>query len=80
MGLFWVRQQNYTAAVHALRRSTELSPATPRYAYTYALSLDKLARTSEAVVFLQMWSKDHASNPQVSKVLEGLLAKKTSTD
>lgn len=75
MGLLHVRQKDYVAAAQALRQSTELSPANPRYAYTYALSLDQLARTSEAVDFLQKWSKAYAPNPQVDQVLKGLLAK-----
>ncbi|MGQ7814391.1 tetratricopeptide repeat protein [Metapseudomonas furukawaii] len=75
MGLLHVRQKDYAAAAKALRKSTELSPADPRYAYTYALSLDKLERTSEAVEFLQRWSKAYAPDPQVNQVLKGLLAK-----
>lgn len=77
MGLFHVRQQDYAAAAQTLRQSTELAPANPRYAYTYALSLDKLARTSEAVAFLQAWSKTHSPDAQLEQVLKGLLAKQT---
>lgn len=77
IGLLHVRQKDYVAAAQALHKSTELAPAVPRYAYTYALSLDKLNRTSEAVVFLQEWSKSHSTDQQVNQVLKGLLEKQT---
>ncbi|AHL74341.1 cytochrome C [Stutzerimonas stutzeri] len=75
MGLFHVRQQDYEAAANALRVATELASADPRYAYTYALALDKLGRTSEAVGFLRQWSEAHEPDPKVNQVLSGLLAK-----
>ncbi|NQD59445.1 tetratricopeptide repeat protein, partial [Pseudomonas sp. CM25] len=75
IGLLQVRRKAYAAAEKALRTATELAPAAPRYAYTYALSLDRSNRTSEAVKFLQKWNKSYPPDPQVNQVLQGLLAK-----
>ena len=52
LGLSLVRQNNPTAALDALRKSFELAPDQPRYAYVFAIALNTYADSVEALSVL----------------------------
>lgn len=63
-GLYWVRMQDYTRALDHLKRSTQGTDAIAHYAYVYAVALDSLGKTSEAINQLiaanQRWPKHYS--------------------
>ena len=75
LGLLYVRSQNLEGAKNALEKATHLQSQDPRYAYTFALILDKLNKTPEALAFLQHWQQAHPQHPEVQSVLNNLRQK-----
>jgi predicted CXXCH cytochrome family protein len=57
-GLSLIRRREYDAAIPYLRAATERQDSQPRYAYVYAVALDSISRTSEALMFLKQANKD----------------------
>ncbi|AQS39145.1 doubled CXXCH motif-containing protein [Shewanella psychrophila] len=72
MGLWYVRDRDYAAALNWLLTASELDPVNGHYAITYALGLDKLNNRQEAKVFLRDWITEHGAQPQVKAVLNSL--------
>jgi len=62
-GLFLVRKQNYSGALPYLKTAIQQLDAQPRYAYVYAIALDGLGRTDEAIETLvkanQRWPNQY---------------------
>jgi tetratricopeptide (TPR) repeat protein len=57
-GLSLIRQRNYEDAIPYLLAATERTDSQPRYAYVYAIALDSVGRTKEALVFLNKANQD----------------------
>jgi len=51
-GLYLIRQKRHIEALPFLRSAVQLENTTPRYAYVYAIALDSVGNTKEAVVVL----------------------------
>lgn len=49
LGLFFVRQKNYQAALKHLALAAHQTEATPRYVYVYAVALDNQSKTQQAI-------------------------------
>ncbi len=56
-GLFLVRAGDRNKAIERLRLAAELEDASPRHAYVYAVALDSIGNTSEAIYFLDAASR-----------------------
>jgi len=52
-GLSLVRQTKYEEALPFLKAATQQMDSEPRYAYAYAVALDSINRTKQALVFLE---------------------------
>lgn len=70
MGLWYVRDGDYAAALNGLLRACELDSFNGRYASTYALGLDKLNKRQDAKAYLRDWISKHGVQPQVQAVLD----------
>lgn len=62
-GLFLVRKQNYEDALPHFKAAIQQNDALPRYAYVYAVALDNIGRTDEAIKALvkanERWSNQY---------------------
>ncbi|MDN3638279.1 tetratricopeptide repeat protein [Simiduia curdlanivorans] len=76
LGLLYVRATNLSGAKTELEQATKLQADNPRYAYTYALILEKINKTPEAIAFLETWQKTYPPHPEVTGVLNNLRQKK----
>ena len=72
LGLLYVRQGQLEQARQALKQATHLQADDPRYAYTYALILERLNETPKAIAFLQHWKNTYPANIDVDGVLNDL--------
>jgi len=53
LGLHWVRLKTYEKALLHLALATKQSDSQPRYVFVYAVALDNLGRTEEAIALLK---------------------------
>jgi predicted CXXCH cytochrome family protein len=61
-GLLLIRHQRYAEAAKRLGHAAELRPDIPRYAYIYALALQKIGDTENALAVLRAAHDRHANN------------------
>lgn len=59
LGLAYVRQKKMDQAMDQLKTAADLSPETPRFSYVYAVGLNSIGRTTEAINVLQNAEKRH---------------------
>jgi Putative Zn-dependent protease, contains TPR repeats len=62
LGLNLVRQRRATDAVAELARAAQLDPATPRYAYVYAIALNGTGRPADAIRVLEESQARHPAD------------------
>ena len=62
LGLALVRQHNYADALPELRRAGELAPGNARYAYVYAIALNSIGASAQAMEVLEMARKRHPAD------------------
>lgn len=73
LGLLYVRQSNYDAALAALRRSTELEPANGRFAFVFAVALNSVDSRDSAIEFAQSYLRDNTGNTVMQQFLQSLV-------
>ncbi len=71
LGLFLVREHNYTEALPLLRRASELAPDTVRYGYVYAIALNSTGAPEQSLALL---GRLHRQHPADREVLIALIA------
>ena len=64
LGLFLVRQRDYSAALELLRQASELAPGNARYAYVYAIALNSTGARVDAVALLERTHREHPTDRQ----------------
>lgn len=67
IGLYWVRSDNYEAALAALASAHELGSAVENYAVTYAIALENTGSASAAINTLAVFYRQH---PQATSAVE----------
>jgi predicted CXXCH cytochrome family protein len=65
LGLFLVRQRNYTEALPLLRDATTLASDNARYAYVYAIALNSTGSATEATALLERKHKQHPTDRDI---------------
>lgn len=76
LGLGLIRTRHVSDAVSALRRASELAPEVPRYAYVYAIGLDSVGDTAQALRILRASQKRHPADAETLQALVDLLGKR----
>ena len=71
LGLALVRQDRLAEALTELEQAARLSPENPRYVYVYAVGLNTVGRTKEALMVLQ---GAHNAHPVNTDILSALVA------
>jgi Flp pilus assembly protein TadD len=61
-GLALVRQHNYADAIPELRQASELAPENSRYAYVYAIALNSIGASAQALELLEDTHKRHPAD------------------
>jgi predicted CXXCH cytochrome family protein len=74
LGLLLVRTQRLEPALDALRRATELDPASERYAYVYGVALHSSGDTRRAIDFLSGFAARRPGDRSVTALLAELRA------
>jgi len=62
LGLALVRQHNYADAIPELRQASELAPENSRYAYVYAIALNSIGASAQALQLLEDTHKRHPAD------------------
>ena len=62
LGLALVRQHNYADAIPELRQASELAPENSRYAYVYAIALNSIGASAQALQLLEDTYKRHPAD------------------
>ena len=62
LGLYLVRKHDYVEALDQLRRAHELMPANARYAYVYAIALNSVGQTQDALEVLKQANAQHPAD------------------
>ena len=73
LGLLLVRKEQPEAALEALSAAVSLAPDNPRFAYVYAVALNSLGRSDDAITFLQDVSQTFAGDFDVQWALATML-------
>ncbi|HEY1411293.1 MAG TPA: multiheme c-type cytochrome [Rhodopila sp.] len=71
LGLFLVRQHNYTDALPLLRQAAALAPGNARYGYVYAIALNSTGQAAQARALL---NQIHQQQPADRDVLLALIS------
>jgi len=69
LGLTLVRLAERPAAVSMLERAVQLAPGEPRYTYVYAVALNSIGRTREAIGLLERATQRWPTNRDVVTAL-----------
>jgi predicted CXXCH cytochrome family protein len=62
LGLLLVRQHDYAGALDLLRRAHELAPDNARYAYVYAVALNSIGASGQAMAVLDEAHRQHSTD------------------
>ena len=69
LGLAMIRAKRYQDALGALKQAHELEPTQPRYSYVYAIALESMGRTPDALQLLQATLQSSPSNVDTLRAL-----------
>jgi tetratricopeptide (TPR) repeat protein len=69
LGLAMIRAKRYQDALGALKQAHELEPTQARYSYVYAIALESMGRTPEALHVLQATLQNSPSNVDTLRAL-----------
>lgn len=71
LGLLLVRQQRLDQALDHLGRAANAAVSSARYAYVYAVALDSVGRTADAITALESARGRYPGDPQILSALVG---------
>ena len=69
LGLLLVRQQDMPGALAALQKAVELAPEDARYAYVYAIGLNSVGRSQDALAILKQANARHPADTDILTAL-----------